>query len=72
MGGCDFYIIEIYYFWKVLKCIELNGTCPKGKCIWIRETERVAYNREDICGVLQMIEANNREALGLIFWKERS
>ena len=44
MGEWDFYIIKLYHFGKVLKCIELNGTSRKGKCIEIRGTEGVYLN----------------------------
>ena len=32
VGEISFYIIKIYYFWKVLGCKESEGTPQKGKC----------------------------------------
>ena len=45
VGGWNFYIIKLYYFGKILKCIELNGTSRKEKCIEIKGTERVVCKK---------------------------
>ena len=43
MDVVDFYIIKLYYFRKVWKCKELDGTSQKGKCKEMDGTEGV-YN----------------------------
>ena len=36
VGAWDFYIIKVYYFRKILKCIELNRTSWKVICVYMK------------------------------------